>query len=167
MTNLRDKIEKEILDMQTWYPEIEEEDIERILNKIKAMTDDELLKTYTKEIILDEKGIFSNLEYNVKLKTNNTKQIEKVRPYVQEIIDLTKQVDDLTSDNVDLKEQLDYEKSLVEHVREVAKDGEDILLHTREIFKKEKDILEKQKEILWEYISDKDVDEISARLNEL
>ena len=46
MKNLRDKIEEEILAMQTWYPELEEEDIERILNKIKAMTDDELLKTY-------------------------------------------------------------------------------------------------------------------------
>lgn len=50
MKNLRDKIEEEILAIQTWYPELEEEDIEKIRNEIKAMTDDELLKTYTAEI---------------------------------------------------------------------------------------------------------------------
>ena len=61
-----------------------------------------------------------------------------MRPYVQEIIDLTKQVDDLTSDNVDLKEKL-------KHIHK----------------------LEKEKDILWEYISDKNVDEISDRFNKL
>ena len=65
-----------------------------------------------------------------------------MRPYVQEIIDLTKQVDDLTSDNVDLKEQKDNLLSVIK-------------------------LYEKQKDILWEYISDKDVDEISARFNKL
>lgn len=50
MKNLRDKIEEEVIAIQTWHPELEEEDIERILNEIKAMTDDELLKTYTAEI---------------------------------------------------------------------------------------------------------------------
>ena len=61
-----------------------------------------------------------------------------MRPYVQEIIDLMKQVDDLTSDNVDLKEKL-------KHIHK----------------------LEKEKDILWEYISDKNVDEISDRFNKL
>jgi hypothetical protein len=65
-----------------------------------------------------------------------------MRPYVQEIIDLTKQVDDLTSDNVDLKEQLkEFNKHMI--------------------------IRDRQKDILWEYISEKDVDKISARFNKL
>ena len=65
-----------------------------------------------------------------------------MRPYVQEIIDLTKQVDDLTSDNVDLKEQKDNLLSVIK-------------------------LYEKQKDILWEYISDKNVDEISSRFDKL
>ena len=65
-----------------------------------------------------------------------------MRPYVQEIIDLTKQVDNLTSDNVDLKEQKDNLLSVIK-------------------------LYEKQKDILWEYISDKNVDEISSRFDKL
>ena len=82
-----------------------------------------------------------------------------MRPYVQEIIDLTKQVDDLTSDNVDLKEQLKQMKHCYisnSLLRKLEKIDEWDLLK-----------LCKQKDILWEYISDKDVDEISARFNKL
>ena len=65
-----------------------------------------------------------------------------MRPYVQEIIDLTKQVDDLTSDNVDLKEQKDNLLSVIK-------------------------LYEKQKDILWEYVGEKDYDEISSRFDKL
>ena len=78
-----------------------------------------------------------------------------MRPYVQEIIDLTKQVDDLTSDNVDLKEQLKQMKHYGVKFLEENK-------YQWEIRK-----LEKHKEILWEYISEKDVNKISARFNKL
>ena len=90
-----------------------------------------------------------------------------MRPYVQEIIDLTKQVDDLTSDNVDLKEKLKYME--ITEVR-VTND----FLSTIDNAEEQKDNLtsvlklyEKQKDILWEYISEKDVDKISARFNKL
>ena len=65
-----------------------------------------------------------------------------MRPYVQEIIDLTKQVDDLTSDNVDLKEQKDNLLSVIK-------------------------LYEKQKDILWEYVWERDYDEISERFDKL
>ena len=65
-----------------------------------------------------------------------------MRPYVQEIIDLTKQVDDLTSDNVDLKEQRDNLLSVIK-------------------------LYEKQKDILWEYVWERDYDEISERFDKL
>jgi len=64
-----------------------------------------------------------------------------MRSYVQEIIDLTKQVDDLTSDNVDLKEQRDNLLSVIK-------------------------LYEKQKDILWEYIWEKDYEKINKRLEE-
>jgi len=72
-----------------------------------------------------------------------------MRPYVQEIIDLTKQVDDLTSDNVDLEDQ----------IRDLHVDKDNLLSVIK--------LYEKQKDILWEYISDKNVDEISSRFDKL
>jgi len=87
--------------------------------------------------MMSKKQMYSDDYLIIKQKTNNT-----MRPYVQEIIDLTKQVDDLTSDNVDLKEQLkEFNKHMI--------------------------IRDRQKDILWEYISEKDVDKISARFNKL
>jgi len=65
-----------------------------------------------------------------------------MRSYVQEIIDLTKQVDDLTSDNVDLKEQRDNLLSVIK-------------------------LYEKEKDILWGFISDKAIPEIEEAFNKL
>ena len=96
---------------------------------------------YEIETIEDALELFSNLEYNVKLKTNNTIYWSS-RPHVQEIIDLMKQVDDLTSDNVDLKEQRDNLLSVI-------------------------NLYEKQKDILWEYIWEKDYDKVSSKLDKL
>tara|TARA_R110002074_G_scaffold7356_1_gene31644 strand:- start:63 stop:251 length:189 start_codon:yes stop_codon:yes gene_type:complete len=53
MKNLRDEIQNRIVEIRTRGGfKCEEEDMQMILNEIKAMTDDELLKTYTAEIEL-------------------------------------------------------------------------------------------------------------------
>ena len=72
-----------------------------------------------------------------------------MRPYVQEIIDLTKQVDDLTSDNVDLEDQ----------IRDMHVDKDNLLSVIK--------LYEKQKDILWEYVWERDYDEISERFDKL
>tara|TARA_R110002020_G_scaffold236274_3_gene448568 strand:+ start:179 stop:481 length:303 start_codon:yes stop_codon:yes gene_type:complete len=100
-----------------------------------------------------------------------------MRPYVQEIIDLTKQVDDLTSDNVDLKEQLKVKQLTIDKLNEIDEvmNNERLRLNSDNVdfkeqlkeFNKHMIIRDRQKDILWEYISEKDVDEISARFNKI
>ena len=77
-----------------------------------------------------------------------------MRPYVQEIIDLTKQVDDLTSDNVDLKEQLNNCQS-------------ELVIAGIKGLKDRNQQLDQMIDILWEYISKNDIEKIEERFENI
>ena len=79
-----------------------------------------------------------------------------------------KQVDDLTSDNIDWQEQYSKLKNINTVLKEQLNNCQsELVVAGIKDLKFRNKLLETQKEILWEYISDKDVNDIEKRFQKL